>query len=173
MRKNRKSIAADYDLAERLKEFSKNRGMNFSKYLNEILEQCVYAEKQGLYPPNLLKEKRRQYVLEKLGFVLLPSDIIEKAKDVGELEKYGESIGKTISELSNESFEIVEMLVNNMKIGFSQSDSVMLIPSYGYQEFLRIFVVGIAKGAGLRVEKKGEFYLIYRNKDEAMKSESS
>ncbi|MGB9831236.1 MAG: hypothetical protein ACPLSP_04075, partial [Fervidicoccus fontis] len=74
---------------------------------------------------------------------------------------------------SNESFEIVEMLVNNMKIGFSQSDSVMLIPSYGYQEFLRIFVVGIAKGAGLRVEKKGEFYLIYRNKDEAMKSESS
>lgn len=161
MRGSRKSVSVDSPLVEKLMYYAKARNMSLADYMRRLLEEAIAAESHGLYPPKLISERRIQVFLERLGFVLVPVEILEDGSDYKRIEERGEKIGRTIAELYPNPEKVLEEFIAATKIAIPQDNSYISFPFSDAKEKLRVFAIGLARGIGLKVEKRGNIYIFW------------
>ncbi len=160
MRKNRKTIGVDAEYVELLKQIARNRGMSIASYLRELVENAVKLEDMGYYAPRALLEKQIEILLSRLGFSILPPDILN-AKTDEEVVERGVVIGKTIRELGFSPVETIEFIGLSNQLIVSQGENIILLPQYDpVKKKLALLLKGIARGSGLTVIESGETTII-------------
>ncbi|MEM1646506.1 MAG: CopG family transcriptional regulator [Ignisphaera sp.] len=164
MSKSRRCIGLDTDLAEELKNISKSRGMSIVGYLRKLLEEVIELEKFGYYVPEILYEKRIELVLSKLGFVYIPTELVETMVKPGEAEVIGEKIGKALSELGIDIIEFIERFALRNDLAIVQRNSLVLVPTSSVKKVLTHLLIGIAKTANIEVSGTGDVVVIFKLK---------
>lgn len=156
MSKSRRCIGLDIDLAEELKNISRSRGMSLIGYLRKLLEEVLELEKYGYYVPSILYEKKLELILSKLGFVYIPSELVEKTVRLEDAEVIGEKIGRALIELNVDVAEFIERFAIKNDLAVFQRDALVLIPATNIKKVLSHLLVGIAKAGGINVSITGD-----------------
>ncbi|MEM1525545.1 MAG: CopG family transcriptional regulator [Ignisphaera sp.] len=163
MSKTRRCIGLDMDLAEELKNISKSRGMSIVGYMRKLLEEVIELEKFGYYVPEVLYEKRIELILSKLGFVYIPTELVEITVKPEEAEVIGEKIGKALAELGIDVVEFIERFALRNDLAIVQRSSLVLVPTSSVKKVLTHLLIGMAKTADIDVSSTGDV-VIFRLK---------
>lgn len=159
--KSRRTLGVDLELAEELKSVAKSRGMSLVGYLRKLFEEVIDVERLGYFAPGVLREKKTELVLSKLGFAYIPLDLLDKESASPEAaEALGERLGATIKELGISCEEIIERISLGNGVGIVRENTIILIPSSGPREILRRFLVGLARGSSLGVSIVGDLVIV-------------
>lgn len=159
--KSRRTLGIDLELADELKSIAKTRGMSLVGYLRKLFEEAIDIERLGYFAPGVLKEKKVELILSKLGFTYIPIDLLNNQSASPELaETVGEKLGATLRELGVSCEEIVERIALSNGIGVLKENTVILIPSSGPREILRRFLAGLARGSSLSITTAGDLVVI-------------
>ncbi|MCX8184872.1 MAG: hypothetical protein RMI56_00350 [Sulfolobales archaeon] len=159
--RSRRTLGVDVELAEELKKIAKSRGMSLASYLRMLFEEVINTEKSGHFAPGVLREKRAELVLSKLGFSYLPLELLDTQTLTPEYaEALGMKLAAVISELGISCEEVIEKISLSSGIGVLQEDAVILIPTSGPKEILRRFLIGLARGSSLRVSTTGSLVVV-------------
>ncbi len=161
MVRSRRTVGLDLELVEELKSIAGSRGMSLTGYLRRLLGEVAEVERMGYFAPDVLREKRVELVLSRLGFAYVPLDLLGGQSPSPEAaEAYGERLGATLRELGVSCGELVERLSLSNGIGVPREDSIILVPSSGPKEVLRRFLAGLARGASLGVSAVGDLVVV-------------
>lgn len=161
MRKTRKTISVEAEYVELLKEIAKSRGMSISSYIRRLIMEVGKAEEMGLFAPRALSEKRAEVLLNRFGFTLVPLDIVTGSINDEELLNRGMAIGKTMAELEIEPFEVIELIGLSNHIVIPQGDNIVVLPQHDeIKRKLSVLLVGIAKGADLKLTQSKDIVII-------------
>jgi len=159
--RSRRTLGVDLELAEELKSIAKSRGMSLVGYLRKLFEEAIEVERLGYFAPGVLREKKTELVLSKLGFVYIPLDLLDSQPAALEVvETRGEKLGVTLRELGISCEEIIERISLSNGIGILRENAIILIPTSGSREILRRFLIGLAKGSSLEVSIVGDLAII-------------
>jgi len=158
--RSRRTLGVDLELAEALKEIARSRGMSLVSYLRKLFEEVIEVERLGYFAPSVLRDKRIELVLSKLGFIYLPLDLLNNPQTPEAVEALGERVGSTLRELGIDSYEVIERITLGNGLGIVKEDSLILIPSSGPKETVRRFLVGLARGSSLNISTSGDLVII-------------
>lgn len=158
--RSRRTLGVDLELAEALKEIARSRGMSLVSYLRKLFEEAIEVERLGYFAPSVLRDKRIELVLSKLGFIYLPLDLLNNPQTPEAVEALGERVGSTLRELGIDSYEVIERITLGNGLGIVKEDSLILIPSSGPKETVRRFLVGLARGSSLNISTSGDLVII-------------
>ena len=163
---SRKTLGLDADLAEELKDAARKRGLTLSNYMRALIKEALALEKLGYYAPRALKEKRAEYVLENLGFVLVPKEVLHAALrssklSDSEVAEIGRRVALVIKEVGVEPIELVELISKPLSTVISEPDKLVLImPPDTTGQVLAGLIKGLSEGSGLNVEKNESIIVI-------------
>lgn len=161
MRRIRKTVGIDAELVEELKSIARARGMSLANYLRKLIQEALLIESMGYFAPRALSEKRTELILSKLGFTLIPYDLVDSNLSEEDAETKGISIGKALRELDIEPAEVIEMLSLDNQLAVTQGESLIILPqSDRLKKLLASLIKGIAKGSGLSVSSSGNIIII-------------
>ncbi len=156
---SRRTVGIDAELIDKLKEVAKNRGVTLSNYLRMLISEALAIESLGHYAPRALREKRIELVLENLGFIFVPKELISTYE--GSVEGIGERVGAVVKELGIEPLEVVELLSRFVSSKVSDSNRLILIKPPGNGESVIIDLIrGLAQSLNLEVEVSGGMVVI-------------
>jgi len=155
---SRRTLGLDSDIMEKLKELARERGMTISGYLRKLLSSALELESMGIYAPAALEEARFLAMLRKLGFVLVPRELLE-ARDPEKARELGRRVGLAFSKFDIDPQLLVEYLARTSTESVSRSDRVIVVKQ-GSQSLVAEFLRGIAEVAKLRTEDLGYFLII-------------
>ncbi|MEM0066383.1 MAG: hypothetical protein QXZ22_05325 [Sulfolobales archaeon] len=159
--RSRRTLGVDLELAEELKSIARSRGMSLVGYLRKLFEEAIEIERLGYFAPGVLREKKTELVLSKLGFAYIPLDLLDSQPVAPEvIEARGEKLGATLRELGINCEEIIERISLSNGIGILKENTIILIPSSGPREILRRFLIGLARGCSLEVSSVGDLAII-------------
>lgn len=159
--KSRRTLGVNLELAEELKSIAKSRGMSLVGYLRRLFEETIEVERLGYFTPAILREKRVELILSKLGFVYVPLDLLNNQSTPPKAaEALGEKLGATFRELEVSCEELIEKVSLSIGIGMLKGNEIILVPSSGPREVLRHFLIGLAKGSSLNVVARGDLIAI-------------
>ncbi|MCS7099658.1 MAG: hypothetical protein NZ925_04885, partial [Sulfolobales archaeon] len=159
--RSRRTLGVDLELAEELKKIARSRGMSLASYLRMLFEEVINTERSGYFAPGVLREKRVELALTKLGFSYVPLELLDAQSLTPEYaEALGVKLATVISELGINCEEVIEKISLSNGIGVLQENTVILIPSSGPKEILRRFLVGLARGSSLRISATGSLVIV-------------
>jgi len=160
LRRSRKNIGLDAELVEELKNIARKRGISIAGYMRQLLDEALRIEAMGYYAPRALSERRIELVLSRVGFVYIPS-VILNTRDPREAEEKGEAVGRLITELGADPVELVELIGFENQVAVSQGDNMVLLPQDDeLKNRIVYFIRGLARGAGLVVQSTGSLTII-------------
>ncbi len=161
MRRIRRTVGIDAELVEELKSIARARGMSLANYLRKLIQEALLIESMGYFAPRALSEKRTELILSKLGFTLIPYDLVSNNLSEEDAEAKGISIGKALRELDIDPTEVIEMLSLDNQLAITQGESLIILPqSNRLKKLLASLIRGIAKGSGLSVSTSGNIIII-------------
>lgn len=157
---SRRTVGLDAELVESLKEVAKKRGVTLSNYLRALINEALALENLGHYAPRALREKRIEYILENLGFILVPKEILGNTSPQ-EVEEVGKRVGVVAKELGVESLELIELLSRSVGNVIMDSSRIVLIKTPGSRETALVDLIkGISASAGLKMESSDAMVVI-------------
>jgi len=157
---NRKTIGLDADLVKNLKEVARKRGITLSNYLRALINEALALENLGHYAPRALREKRIEYILENLGFIFTPREVLDNIAPQ-EIVEVGKRVGVVAKELGIESLELIELLSRSVGNIIMDSNRIVLIKSPGSRESTLVDLIkGVSSSAGLKVESSDTMVVI-------------
>jgi len=128
LRRSRGTIAVDKELLESIKSVANSKGVPLSNYLRTLLSEAITIEKLGHHAPRALSEKRVEYFLENLGFVLLPREAL-KSVDLSTAQSIGRKIGLLLKEVGVDPALLIEYLSKYVENVVIDSNKLILIQS--------------------------------------------
>ncbi|OYT51533.1 MAG: CopG family transcriptional regulator [Desulfurococcales archaeon ex4484_204] len=146
---SRKTVGLDTELAKQLKEVASRRGVTLSNYLRMLIGEALELESRGFYAPKALREKRLEYILENLGFTLIPKELVGNL-DSGRAEEMGERVGAIARELGVEAMELIELLCRFVGNTIFNPDKIVIVRNPNdASSIIGDLIKGIAVSAGL------------------------
>ncbi len=156
----RRSVMLDEEHAEMLRRLAARYGVPVSSYLRALVEAAWEAEERGL---NAASALRRAVVFEgllRLGAVLAPRGLLGCAEP-GEAERLGRELGSLAARLGLDVFGYVSMVAERAGVGVAEHGRVVILPRPGGEEVVAALLLGMARGAGLRVRgEPGGVYVV-------------
>ncbi|HDN76192.1 MAG TPA: hypothetical protein ENG05_03585 [Acidilobales archaeon] len=148
----RKTLALDEDIINKLKEIAIKRGTTLSNYLRNLFSEVIDLEERGYFAPKALREKKFEYILNSLGFIYIPKDLIGNLRS-DYIERVGSKLGVVLKELKVSVVDVIELLtMHSQGSVITESNKVILIAMPGTVEYyLNKLVAEIAKATGLNV----------------------
>jgi len=157
---SRKTVGLDADLVKNLKEAARKRGITLSNYLRALITEALSLENLGHYAPRALREKKIEYVLENLGFIFIPKEVLDDMTPQ-EIEEVGKRVGVVAKELGIKSLELIELLSRSIGNTIMDSSRIVLIKTPGSRGSALVDLIkGISASAGLKVESSNAMVVI-------------
>ncbi len=172
----RKMLAADEDLANRVVELAKRRGVTVFQTVNEILEQALRVEEAGLRLREVVEERGFIERARRLGFTFTVERLLYEVAELayerarGEASqmwlemgrwygKYLDSMGKERLRAFREALELLALGPPELEVreGRGGQVSISLIGerfTHGYLSLLSLFVEGVLESFGYRVNSR-------------------
>lgn len=172
----RKMLAADEELANRVVELAKRRGITVFQTVNEILEQALRVEEAGLRLREIVEERGIIERAKRLGFTFTVERLLYEVSELAYgrargqasqmwLEmgrwygKYLNSIGKENLRVFREALELLafgppEFEVKEGKGGQVYVSLIGERFTDGYLNLLSLFIEGIFENFGYKVNNK-------------------
>ncbi len=148
----RKTLALDEEIINKLKEIAVKRGTTLSNYLRNLFGEVIDLEERGYFAPKALREKKFEYILNSLGFIYIPKDLIGNLRS-DHIERIGSKLGIVLKELKINIADVIELLTTQSQGSvITESNKVVLIAMPGTIEYyLNKLIAKIAKTSGLNV----------------------
>ena len=147
----RKTLAIDEDIVNKLKEISRRRGTTLSNYLRQLFNEVIDIEERGYYAPKALRERKYEYILNNLGFIYIPRDLIASLRS-NEISVIGNRLGVVLRELGVEITDIIDVLTRTSSNVIVESNKVILLAMPNTIEYyINKMVAELAKSLGLDV----------------------
>ncbi len=157
---NRKTVGLDAELVKNLKEVAKRRGITLSNYLRALINEALALESLGHYAPRALREKRIEYILENLGFIFIPKEILDNTTPQ-DIEEVGKRVGVVAKELGVGPLELIELLSRSVGNVIMDSKRIVLIKTPGSRETALVDLIkGITTSAGLKMESSDAMVVV-------------
>ncbi|MBS7652968.1 MAG: hypothetical protein QW486_09430 [Candidatus Bathyarchaeia archaeon] len=172
----RKMLAADEDLANRVVELAKRKGVTVFQTVNEILEQALRVEEAGLRLRDIVEERGIIERARRLGFTFTIERLIYGVSELAYERARGQAsqmwlemgrwYGKYLNSMGKESLrafrEAMELLAFGppefeVKEGKGGQISVSLIGerfTVGYLNLLSLFIEGIFENFGYKIHNR-------------------
>ena len=176
MSTQRKMMAADAKLANKIVELAKRRDSTVFKTVNDILEEALRADQMGLSLSEVVDERETFEKAKKMGFTFtiekLLYDVVDLAysrnkKGISEMWlDTGRWYGKYFSNRSNDGIDTFTEAMNLMTIGNSvfniektRGDGIRVScvgESFtpGFIEVYSLFMEGVFETFGMKLEEK-------------------
>jgi len=147
----RKTLALDEDIVNKLKEIASKRGTTLSNYLRSLFNEVIDIEERGYYAPKALRERKYEYILSNLGFIYIPKELIGNVKSES-ISSLGSRLGVVLKELGVNVVDIVELLTRDQSTVFVESNKVVLVAMPNtIEHYMNKLVAEIARNSGLKV----------------------
>ncbi|MEZ0290808.1 MAG: hypothetical protein ABWJ42_06960 [Sulfolobales archaeon] len=157
MGKQRKNIAIDKDIAEKIKIIAKNRGMTLSEYLRKLFRSAISLEEQGIYVPRLLEEVIIDRILSSFKFITIPQDLLDEKnfskEDYEKARVYGERIGRAFREMFLDPILLIERIGEASDLIVRRGGSMVIMKSDGLKRVIAELIIGIARGGELEISE--------------------
>ena len=157
---NRKTIGLDSELVNKLKEVASKRGVTLSNYLRMLISEALMLEELGHYAPRALRERRIEYILENLGFIFVPKQILGNS-GASNAEEVGVRIGLVAKELGIQPLDLIELLSRSVGNAVIDSNKIVLIKSPSdLRSLIADLIKGISASTGLEVQSSESMIVI-------------
>lgn len=172
----RKMLAADEELANRVVELAKRRGVTVFQTVNEILEQALRVEEEGLRLREIVEERGIIERARRLGFTFTVGRLLYEVAELAYERARGQAsqmwlemgrwYGKYLNSMGKENLrafrDVLELLAFGppeweMREGRGGQVSVSLIGeqfTQGYLTLLSLFIEGAFENLGYRVNSR-------------------
>jgi hypothetical protein len=176
MSTQRKMMAADAKLANKIVELAKRRESTVFKTVNDILEEALRADQMGLSLNEIIDEREVLEKAKKMGFTFIFKKLLYDVIDYAYLQNKkgisemwldtGRWYGKYFSNRSDDGIDTFSEAMNLMTIG----DSIFKIEktpgngirvscvganfTSGFTEVYSLFIEGVCETFGMKLEEK-------------------
>lgn len=172
----RKMLAADEELANRVVELAKRRGVTVFQTVNEILEQALRVEEAGLRLKEIVEERGFIERARRLGFTFAVERLLYEVSELAYERARGQAsqmwlemghwYGKYLSSLGRENLKVFREALELLAFGPPEFEvkegrgglvSVSLIGerfTQGYLSLLSLFIEGVFEVFGYKVHSR-------------------
>jgi hypothetical protein len=154
---NRKTLALDSDLITRLKEVARKRGITLSNYMRSLIGEALKLEEIGVYAPRALREKRIEMMLEDLGFILTPKEVLDSSSNAVDV---GRRVGNVAKELGINGLELIELLSRYAGNVIVDSKRIVLLRNPLTNKAMVDVVKGVSEAFNLKVSVNGTMLVV-------------
>jgi hypothetical protein len=154
---NRKTLALDSDLITRLKEVARKRGITLSNYMRSLIGEALKLEETGVYAPRALREKRIEMMLEDLGFILTPKEVLDSSSNAVDV---GRRVGNVAKELGINGLELIELLSRYAGNVIVDSKRIVLLRNPLTNNAMVDVVKGVSEAFNLKVSVNGTMLVV-------------
>ncbi len=151
----RRSVMLDEEHAELLRAIAERYGVPMSSYLRGLLEAAWEAESRGLNAAMVLRRGLAYEFFTRLGVAPLPLGLLSCSSPEDALRE-GERLGASIVGLLGEDLgNLIANLAERLGVGIAEYQRLILIPPSSHEKRVAaMFLLGLAKGGGLKVEER-------------------
>ncbi len=157
---SRKTLALDADLITRLKEVARRRGVTLSNYMRSLIGEALKLEEMGVYAPRAVREKRVEIMLEDLGFVLMPKEVLNPSSNTVNAVDVGRRIGHVARELGINGLELIELLSRYAGNVIVDSRRIVLLRNPLTSNDMIDVVKGVSEAFNLKVTVNGAMLIV-------------